>query len=264
MSETPTYLQTAGRHRLLSAREERDLSRRAHAGDVRARDELIRCNFRLVSEIAWKYVRRGLDYEDLVSEGNLGLIRAVEKFDPELGYRFSTYAVQWIRQAITRALADRGRTIRVPVYVGDQIRQVRRVASDLEAELCREPTVEEIAERLSWSPDDVEKAFAAEKPTSSLDAPVTDGGSELVALVESGEEPATETAFRSIEAESLHASLGDLGEDELHTLVRRYGLDGGEEATLSEVAAELGCSREHIRKIQRRAEVSLRSSQRAA
>ena len=156
-----SYLQKIGPGRLLTHQEEVSLARRAHAGDQTARNELVERNLRLVVSMAKKYRGMGLPFEDLIQEGNLGLLRAVEKYDPELGYRFSTYVVWWIRQAIRRALADKGRAIRVPVHAGEKIRKLRRTSNELSAELGREPTDEELTQRLKWKVGEVREAKRA-------------------------------------------------------------------------------------------------------
>src|SRR3954468_5720173 len=178
--ETPEllagYLKKIGRGRLLTHQEEISLSRQARAGDQRARKKLIERNLRLVISVAKRYRGMGLPFEDLIQEGNLGLVRAVEKFDPERGYRLSTYVTWWIRQAIGRAISDKGRTIRVPVHAGEKIRKMTRTYNQLSAELGREPTDEEIAQRLGWKLDEVrDPKEATPHATTSLNGPLGPG-----------------------------------------------------------------------------------------
>src|SRR5918911_4971482 len=175
-SETPEllakYLAHIGRGELLTHQEEIDLSKKAKAGDRRARQRLIEKNLRLVVSVAKKYRGYGLPFEDLIQEGNIGLMKAVEKFDPERGYRFSTYATWWIRQAVQRAVADKGRTIRVPVHMTEKIRKISRAYNELSTELEREPSDEEVAERLEWTVEGVRFTTEAIPDATSLEQPV--------------------------------------------------------------------------------------------
>src|SRR3954451_23004843 len=189
-SETPEllakYLAHIGQGNLLTHKEEIDLSMRAKAGDKKARQRLIERNLRLVVSVAKKYRGYGLPFEDLIQEGNIGLMKAVEKFDPDRGFRFSTYATWWIRQAVQRAVADKGRTIRVPVHMGEKIRKMARTYNELSAQLKREPTDEEVAERLSWDVDRVKDVKSAIPDATSLNQPLSsdEGSSELGDLLE--------------------------------------------------------------------------------
>src|SRR3954470_12975846 len=181
------YLAKIGKGRLLTHQEEISLSRRARAGDQRARNKLVERNLRLVISVAKRYRGMGLPFEDLIQEGNLGLVRAVEGFDPEFGYRFSTYVTWWIRQAIGRAVADKGRTIRIPVHAGEKIRKTIRASNELSAELEREPTDEEVAERLGWKVEQVREAKEAiPDATTSLNGPLgsREDDSDLGELIE--------------------------------------------------------------------------------
>src|SRR4028118_1294152 len=188
--ETPEliagYLVKISRDRLLTHAEELDLSRRAIAGDGRARQRLIEKNLRLVVSVAKKYRGYGLPFEDLIQEGNIGLMKAVEKYDPERGFRFSTYATWWVRQAVQRAVADKGRTIRVPVHMTEKIRKASRAYNELSAELEREPVEEEVAGRLGWTVEEVRTTMEAMPDATSLDQPVgsEDTSSELRDFVE--------------------------------------------------------------------------------
>src|SRR4028118_986030 len=205
--ETPEliagYLVKISRDRLLTHAEELDLSRRAIAGDGRARQRLIEKNLRLVVSVAKKYRGYGLPFEDLIQEGNIGLMKAVEKYDPDRGYRFSTYATWWVRQAVQRAVADKGRTIRVPVHMGEKIRKMARAYNELSAEFEREPTDEEVAARLEWATDEVRTVKGAMPDAASLNQSLTsdDDSSEVGDFVE--DEQASDTAgggMRGVEA----------------------------------------------------------------
>src|SRR5215207_8811157 len=267
-SETPDlipgYFAHIDKGELLTHAGEIDLARRAKAGDRRARQRLIEKNLRLVISVAKKYRGMGLPFEDLIQEGNIGLMKAVEKFDPDRGWRFSTYATWWVRQAVQRAVADKGRTIRVPVHMGEKIRKMARTYNELSAELEREPTDEEVAERLGWIVDEVRNVKDAMSDASSLNRPLgsEEDGSELGELVE--DERASDTAgevMREMETEGLQAAIERLPERHRYVLVRRYGLDDQESATLAELSEELKVSRERVRQLQREAERMLRNGE---
>jgi len=255
------YLRQIGRGRLLTHEEEIDLGRRAREGDETARSKLIEKNLRLVIPVAKKYRGMGLPFGDLIQEGNIGLMRAADKFDPEKGFRFSTYATWWIRQAVQRAVADKGRTIRVPVHMGERIRKMARTYNELSTELEREPTDEEVAKRIGWDVERVKEVKSAIPDATSLNQPLSsdEGSSELGDLVE--DERVSEEAgevVRELETRRLVESVERLPERQRRVLVRRYGLDGEKPATLADLSEELAVSRERVRQLQREAERTLR------
>jgi len=243
---------------LLTHQEEIDLSKRTKKGDKAARKRLIEKNLRLVVSIAKKSRGRGLSFEDLIQEGNIGLMTAVGKFDPDRGFRFSTYATWWIRQAVHRAVADTGRAIRVPVHMGDKMRKMARTYNELSAELRRAPSDEKVAERLGWSVEDIrEVKDAMPDATTSLNQPLTsdEGSSELGELVEDERSSDTPgTVMSEMETSQLGEAIDRLPERCRYVLVRRYGLDDKNPATLAELSDELEISRERVRQLQRKAE----------
>jgi RNA polymerase primary sigma factor len=247
--------------KLLDAAEERELSHRAHAGDKRARRRLIESNLRLVISIAKKYRGRGVMFEDLIQEGNAGLIRAVEKFDPTMGNRFSTYATWWIRQAVTRAIADQGRTVRLPAHVVDSLFRLRRVESQLSVELGRDATDEELAERLDVKPEETRRLREVSQPIGSVNARLgAEDGSEMGDLLP---DEHLEHDFVRVEAgqweRTLVEAVGTLPEREAKVLELRHGLDGGETRTLREVSETLGISQERARQVEIKALRTIRT-----
>ena len=260
------YLGRVRGGRLLDANEEKDLSRRAHKGDMRARQRLIECNLRLVISIAKKYRGRGVAFEDLIQEGNAGLIRAVEKFDPEMGNRFSTYATWWIRQGVTRAVADHARTVRLPAHVVDAIYRLRRAENALSLELGREATEEEVIERLGVKPDEARRLREVSQPISSINARInSEEGSEVGELLpddRSGDD------YARVEAGQWELTLVEavrsLPEREARIIEMRHGLDGGETRTLREVSEELGISQERARQVEIKALRTIRTGRYAS
>jgi RNA polymerase primary sigma factor len=254
------YVRAIGDGRLLTAEEERELARRKDAGDEAAKAKLIESNLRLVMSITRNYTKAGVPLLDLIQEGNLGLIRAVEKFDWRLGFKLSTYATWWIRQAVARALADQGRTIRLPVHVAEQARKMLRSRRILTQKLNRDPTVDEIAQDSGFTPERVRELFELVEDPVSLETPVGDGESLYGDLIEDTkqDQPDTATAkqLRSVE---LAEALGLLNPRMRRVLTMRFGLEGQPPRTLEEVGADLGITRERVRQLESRALRELRT-----
>lgn len=266
--EQDTLTQYLGRirgGRLLYAGEERELSRLAHEGDKGARARLIESNLRLVISIAKKYRGRGVPFEDLIQEGNAGLIRAVERFDPALGNRFSTYATWWIRQAVTRAVADHSRTVRLPAHVMDALFRLRRAENALGLELGRDASEEELAERLEIKPEEVRRLREVSQPIASTNARL--GGRGAVEEgAEMGDLLADDRAgddYARVEAGPWEGTLREavkaLPEREARVLEMRHGLDGSKTRTLREVSEALGISQERARQVEIKALRTIRT-----
>ena len=255
------YVRQIGDGRLLTPSEERELARRKDEGDEEAKRKLIESNLRLVMSITRHYTKAGVPLLDLIQEGNLGLIRAVEKFDYRLGFKLSTYATWWIRQAITRALADQGRTIRVPVHVTDQVRRVLRHRRALAQKLNREPTLEELAKESGFPPERVANLLELVEEPISLETPVGDGESLYGDLIEdtSTAQPDAATALE-LRHEELVQALSHLDARLARVLSLRFGLDGDKPRTLEEVGDLLGITRERVRQLETRALRELRQS----
>jgi RNA polymerase primary sigma factor len=254
------YVRQIGDGRLLTAAEERELARRKDEGDEAAKRKLIESNLRLVMSITRNYTKAGVPLLDLIQEGNLGLIRAVEKFDYKLGFKLSTYATWWIRQSITRALADQGRTIRLPVHVAEQVRRVMRARRVLTQKLNREPTVDELAAETGFPPARVEELFDLVEDPVSLETPVGDGESLYGDLIEDENTDAPDiTTAERLRSRDLAEALLELNPRMRHVLTLRFGLDGSKPKTLEEVGTGLGITRERVRQLESRALRELRS-----
>ena len=266
-AETPelisSYFARIDNGALLTHAEEVELSKRARAGDDKARTRLVEKNLRLVVSVAKKYRGYGVPFEDLIQEGNIGLMKAVDKYDPDRGWRFSTYATWWVRQAVGRAVSDKGRTIRLPVHMGEKMRKMARTYNGLSAELGREPTDEEVAGRLGWTVKKVREVKSAMPDAASLDKPLGSGedASELGSLVEDqASSEVSEAVVRDMEVGWLGEAISRLPERHQHVLVKRYGLDEEETSTLAQLADELQVSKERVRQLQREAERMLRAA----
>ena len=246
------YLRSIGRVPLLTAPQEVELAKRIERGDMIAKTQMVEANLRLVVSIAKGYLGRGLTFLDLIQEGSLGLIRAVEKFDYRRGYKFSTYATWWIRQAVTRAIADKGRTIRIPVHMVEKLNKVVHVERQLVQQLGREPTPEEIAGHLECSPREVRDILRMSQQPISLEKPIgEEEESELGDFVEdqTAESP-FEIASENLRKENVHRALAALPQREREVIEMRFGLTGGRPRTLEEVGRAFNVTRERIRQIE--------------
>ena len=255
------YLKEIGKVPLLSAEEEIDLAKRMADGDEEAKKRLAEANLRLVVSIAKRYVGRGMLFLDLIQEGNLGLIKAVEKFDYQKGFKFSTYATWWIRQAITRAIADQARTIRIPVHMVETINKMSKMQRKLTLELGYEPSVTELAEALDMSEDKVMEIMQIAREPASLETPIgEEDDSNLGDFVADSNAVTPEGNVESVMLrEHIDALLGDLKERERQVIVLRFGLEDGHPRTLEEVGKEFNVTRERIRQIEAKALRKLRN-----
>jgi len=259
------YLKEIGRVSLLTAEQEVELAKGMEAGDEIAKRQLVEANLRLVVSIAKRYVGRGMSFLDLIQEGNLGLMRAVDKFDYHRGYKFSTYATWWIRQAITRAIADQARTIRIPVHMVETINKLIRISRQLVQELGREPTAEEIAEHMDMTPDKVREILKISQDPVSLETPIgEEDDSHLGDFIEDQDAlaPSDAAAFELLK-EQLEEVLHTLTEREEKVLRLRFGLDDGKPRTLEEVGKQFSVTRERIRQIEAKALRKLRHPSRS-
>lgn len=263
------YLSQMHRGPLLSRQQEALLGRSIRNGDVDAKRKLVERNLRLVVKEAKRYTGRGLSFSDLVQEGNVGLITAAGKFDPEMGTKFSTYATWWIRQAMGRALNDRGRTIRLPVHIQEKLRKIYRTRRALTQQLGREPTTEELAHQSGWELSKVQHLLSVVPDATSLDRPINANGADsseysttldhFVLDEDQSEEPHNHALEQST-LDALHDLLSELPENQRYVLVRRYGLDGEQISTLEQLATELATNREAIRTLEEKARKRLYSS----
>ena len=258
------YLREIGKIPLLTQEEESELSKKATAGDRKAKDRMAEANMRLVVSIAKRYSGRGLDLLDLIQEGNTGLLRAVDKFDPEKGFKFSTYATWWIRQAITRAIADQARTIRIPVHMVETINKLMRTQRRLTQELNREPTNEELAKEMDMEVEKIEHIMKIKQDITSLDAGIgrddNDGEESTLGDFIEDEDTASpeESASSQLLKEQVREILGSLSDRERKILEMRFGLNGTKSHTLEEVGLEFAVTRERIRQIEAKALLKLR------
>lgn len=255
MENIKAYIKEIRKIPLLTAKEEVDLSRKAKKGDKAARERMIRSNLRLVINIAKRYIYLGIPLMDLIEEGNMGLMKAVEKFNPNKGFRFSTYAAWWIRQSITRSVFDQSRTIRIPVYVNELLAKYKKTNERLTGKLKRSPSDAEVAKSMKTTSEKISKIRTYVAKTSSLDAPIDEeGGNEIIDLIEDKtiESPDKEID-QFLNKERLNDMLGTISEREKDVLDLRFGLKDGKICTLAEVSEHLGVSRERVRQIEENA-----------
>ena len=245
------FLRDAGRHPLLTAAQEVELAKRIERGERQAKQTMIQSNLRLVVSIAKNYRNQGLPFLDLIQEGTLGLIRAVEKFDWRRGYKFSTYATWWIRQAVARALADKARTIRMPVHIVERMQKLNRAERTLWTQLGREPSLEEIAEEANLPIAQAHEVKAAARASTSLDQPVGDTEDAVFGDFVAGDGPLPDEEVEvSLRCQALGEALAALADRERQVLVLRYGLDDADPKTLEDIGRRLGLTRERVRQIE--------------
>ena len=245
------FLREAGRHPLLTAAQEVELAKKIEKNDMQAKQRMIQSNLRLVVSIAKNYRNQGLPFLDLIQEGTLGLIRAVEKFDWRRGYKFSTYATWWIRQAVARALADKARTIRMPVHIVERMQKMNRAERSLWAVLGREPTLEEIAEEANLPLQQAKEVKAAARASTSLDAPVGETDDAVLGDFVPGDGPLPDEQVEdSLRSQTLADALRALPDRHRAVVILRYGLDDAEPKTLEEIGRRLGLTRERVRQIE--------------
>lgn len=246
------YLQEIGRTSLLTREQEVELARRVQVGDQRAREQLITANLRLVVSIAKKYIGRNMSFLDLIQEGNMGLMRAVEKFDYTKGYKFSTYATWWIRQAITRSIADQSRTIRIPIHMIETVRELQRVKKEHLREFGEAPDLGMLSELLGLTPEKIRRVESVSQFTVSLERPVGDDDDDTMGDFVADEQaisPIKET-LRHLLREELESAIGQLNDREREILILRYGLHDDHQRTLKDVAREFNITRERVRQIE--------------
>jgi RNA polymerase primary sigma factor len=255
MENIKSYLKEVRKIPLLTAKEEIDLSKKAKKGSKEARDKMIRSNLRLVINIAKHYMYLGIPLMDLIEDGNVGLMKAVEKFNPSKGFRFSTYAAWWIKQSITRSIFDSSRTVRIPVYVNEMLSKYKKTNERLMGKLRRMPTEKEIAKSMHLSEDKMTKTRSYVTKTSSLDAPIDEeNGNEIIDLIEDKNSVSPETEMDAMFVkERLKGLLDGVNEREHEVLNLRFGLTDGSTHTLAHVAKKLGVSRERVRQIEENA-----------
>jgi len=248
------FLREAGRHPLLTAAQEVELAKKIERGDELAKQRMIQSNLRLVVSIAKNYRNQGLPFLDLIQEGTLGLIRAVEKFDWRRGYKFSTYATWWIRQAVARALADKARTIRMPVHIVERMQKMNRAERNLWAQLGREPTLEEVAEEANLPLHQAKEVRAAARASTSLDAPVGEQEDAVLGDFVAGDGPLPDEMVEdTLRSQTLAEALRSLPDRHRAVIILRYGLDDADPKTLEEIGRRLGLTRERVRQIEARA-----------